>query len=121
MNKFLWYIIPLVASTVFAADYNDGFGPQIEGWPEMNVIIIHVAPGASERLCTFAVTRPLIGCADVDFDNKLCVAYVDDDNESATTEKHERKHCAGYDHAGETTLHENLERWKWQKAGRIKP
>ena len=52
-----------------------------------------------------------VACAQFDFVNRRCyVWYNADDPPSAATIEHERLHCQGYDHTGETTLRDLLKR-----------
>jgi hypothetical protein len=50
-----------------------------------------------------------VACAQFDFVNARCyVWYNADEPPSAATIAHERLHCQGYDHVGETTMRDLL-------------
>ena len=86
-------------------------GPAIEDWPELEVIEHHV-PRAQvhERCRKYAAfgSRPL-ACAEVDFAARRCDIWLSAESPPAAyVLRHERQHCAGHDHEGESSLRDAL-------------
>lgn len=87
----------------------------IEGWPRLEVRE-HYLPHAEMRTrCAkyvgFGATA--YACMEVRFDLSRCdIYYSADFPPQAWVIEHERKHCAGFDHAGETTLRDALKAWR---------
>jgi hypothetical protein len=71
------------------------------GWPALKVID-HGADGTLENCSRYTnpLTWPPLGCAVVDFQRKVCDVWA----MAEWVRAEELKHCAGHDHADETTL-----------------
>lgn len=84
---------------------------QVPDWPRLE-IVEHYAPGHEirERCARYVAygTVP-IACAQFDFDAARChIWYRADGPLAPEVMWHERLHCEGYDHPGETTLRHML-------------
>ena len=81
---------------------------KVEGWPPLQLVERYVPQAQMLEHCKQYVTAigmAPIACAQFDFANRRChVWYNADDPPSAATIAHERLHCQGYDHPGETTM-----------------
>ena len=88
-------------------------GPAIEDWPELAVHEHHVPrPRLLEHCKKYAAFgSPPVACAEVNFAARRCDIWLNADSPPAAyVLRHERLHCAGHDHEGETTLREALAR-----------
>jgi hypothetical protein len=86
---------------------------KVEGWPALEVVE-HYVPHARmrERCARYAGfgTTPL-ACAEFHFAARQChIWFSADFPPSRGVIDHERLHCAGYDHVGESTMKELLAR-----------
>ena len=89
-------------------------GPAIEDWPELAVHEHHVPrPRLLEHCKQYAAFgSPPVACAEVNFAARRCDIWLNADAPPAAyVLRHERLHCAGHDHEGETTLREALARY----------
>jgi len=90
-------------------------GPGIEDWPELAVHEHYVPhPEMRSRCRAFAAFgSPPRACAEVNFAERRCdIWFSADSPPSAYVRAHERLHCAGHDHEGESTLREALDGWR---------
>jgi hypothetical protein len=80
-------------------------------WPALSVKVERATEPLA-KLCNLrsTVAEPLVGCSVVNFDRRDCVIYLAVD--SRTVLEHERMHCLGYDHPGESTFRVAWERYK---------
>jgi hypothetical protein len=93
-------------------------GPAIEDWPELAVHEHHVPrPRLLEHCKKYAAFgSPPVACAEVNFAARRCDIWLNADSPPAAyVLRHERLHCAGHDHEGETTLREALARYRAAK------
>jgi hypothetical protein len=90
-------------------------GPEIEDWPQLVVHEHYVArPVLLERCKKYAAFgSPPVACAEVNFAAGRCDIWLSAGAApAAQVLKHERLHCAGHDHEGESTLREALAGWR---------
>jgi len=71
-------------------------------WPELKVDVYRTTFWDTQRLCGGNLLFPTPACAAVDFKGRRCTIITSTDDERVM--EHERAHCRGYDHVGETTL-----------------
>jgi hypothetical protein len=85
---------------------------KVEGWPALEVVERYVPHAEMHARCKEYVTSTAmvpVACAQFDFVNARCYVWYNAEHPpSAATIAHERLHCQGYDHAGETTMRELL-------------
>lgn len=84
---------------------------KIEGWPKLTVIENHVPHHVMRDQCVS--TAPWWGspeaCAWFDLEKRTCTVWFSADfPPPASFVKHERMHCDGYDHQGETHMRDFL-------------
>lgn len=77
-------------------------------WPELKVSV-HKSGFMKKEECN----GTLGGCAYVEWCSRTCYVYLQID--SKAIEEHERGHCAGYDHDGDSTMADSWNRWKKDK------
>jgi hypothetical protein len=87
---------------------------KVEGWPALEVVERYVPKAELHARCSEYVSTMWVApvaCAQFDFVNARCyVWYSADEPPSAATIAHERLHCQGYDHVGDTTLRDLMRR-----------
>lgn len=88
---------------------------KVEGWPKLNVVE-HYVPHAEMRDHCVGAT-PWWGspeaCADINLLTETCDLWFSADfPPQAFIVKHERMHCDGYDHVGDTQLKDHLQQWQ---------
>jgi hypothetical protein len=89
-------------------------------WPKVIVVENQVSVGVLYQQCWKYVPEWMKwlgaiveGCAEIDFKKNVCTIWVRGDgfaNEEILT--HERKHCQGYDHIGDSILRDEWEDYK---------
>jgi hypothetical protein len=86
---------------------------KVEGWPELE-IVEHYVPQAEmrDRCARYVGFGSLpIACAEFDFASARCdIWYSADTPVHGEVMRHERLHCAGYDHVGERVMQRLLAR-----------
>jgi hypothetical protein len=89
-------------------------GAPVAGWPELKIFEHHV-PHAQMRERCMKYTPPMMSpeaCAEFYFVEGEChIWFSADFPPPAHIVEHERQHCQGYEHAGETALSEILARY----------
>jgi hypothetical protein len=94
---------------------------RVEGWPELRVFEHHVPHQAMRDRCmkyTAAFMDPQ-ACAEFYLVQGEChIWFSKDFPPSASIVEHEREHCRGYEHAGESGLKAMLEQHISASAGR---
>lgn len=93
---------------------------QVAGWPKLRIIEHYVPDDALRRRCAKYVPLGLMpeACAEFYFDRGEChVWYNADFRPQPYVIEHERLHCEGYEHAGDTTLRDVLARYNAQRRG----
>jgi hypothetical protein len=88
---------------------------KVEGWPKLTVLEHRVADAEVQARCARYVHFGLtpVACAEFDFARGACHIWYSADR-PATLEVilHERLHCRGYDHPGDTAMRTSLERYR---------
>lgn len=79
-------------------------------WPQLEVVVQRVSEAEVKRIC--ANENLLIGyaCTAVYFDTRKCFIYLASSDPEVLA--HERLHCLGYDHPGESTMRNAWTRWR---------
>ena len=84
-----------------------------EDWPDLEERITYADVPTVQRWCNMpaAIRDRAFNCAVVSFRYGLCMIYLSTNDHAAL--EHERAHCRGYDHVGDTNRSRNAwERWK---------
>lgn len=83
-------------------------------WPQLEVKIIKQDFKQVQRTCRndFWPERQANGCAIADFDARICRIYTWTNNRGVI--EHERAHCYGYDHRGESGMRDAWESYKFR-------
>jgi hypothetical protein len=93
---------------------------KVPGWPELAVVEHYLPQRAMETRCArWANGLTPLACAEFDFAAARCdIFYSADRRPSPALVAHERLHCQGYDHAGESAMREQLVQWNRTMAAR---
>jgi hypothetical protein len=105
------YLSTLLGIALGALSGCASMGEPIEGWPELAVQEHHVPrPLLLERCKKYAAFgSPVVACAEVDFAARRCDIWLSAESPPAAyVLRHERLHCAGHDHEGESSLRDAL-------------
>ena len=90
----------------------------VAGWPELRIVEHYVPDAELRSRCAKYVPLGLFpeSCAEFYFDRGEChVWYNADFRPQPYVMEHERLHCRGYDHAGDTTLRDVLARYNAER------
>jgi hypothetical protein len=98
-----------------AASCSTTGGKPVEGWPELAIAEHHVSHKEFRDRCSrytsFGGTA--LACAEFNFRAQTCdIWFSADFPPQEYTIAHEREHCRGFEHAGETDLRRMLKRYK---------
>jgi hypothetical protein len=86
----------------------------VAGWPQLEVVEHHVPHAQMRDRCAkyVAFGSSPEACAEFDLANRKChIWFSSDFPPQPFVVEHERMHCAGYDHAGSTSMAAYLEYW----------
>ena len=87
---------------------------KVEGWPELMIVEHHVPAGDMYERCRKYVAFGMLpmACAEFNLATRRCdIWYIEGFSPRAVVE-HERLHCRGYDHVGETGMRDFLVRYQ---------
>ena len=94
---------------------------KVQGWPRLEVVEHYVPYEAMAARCQkyvgFGMTP--LACAEFDFVAHRCHLWFNESFAPRAVVEHERLHCQGYDHAGESTMRDFLA--QHYRAGRTRP
>ena len=93
---------------------------KVEGWPPLQVVEHHVPHEAMLKRCSKYVGFGMVplACAEFDFAAARChIWYSIEEPPSRLVAEHEKLHCEGYDHVGETKMQEFLEQYRASARG----
>lgn len=88
---------------------------KVAGWPQLRLVEHYVADGVMRQRCAKYMPFGFLpeACAEFYFDRGEChVWYSSDWPPAQYVVRHERLHCQGYDHPGDTTLRDVLARYE---------
>ena len=91
---------------------------RVDGWPELQVVEHHVPSAQMRERCMKYVGPGMLpeACAEFDLANRRCDIWVSSDFPvPKIVMKHERMHCAGYDHIGDDNMRSLLARYRAQQ------
>ena len=81
-----------------------------EDWPPLSVAVHVKPPDFAQRCRTASHIVPVAGCAVLDFEKRTCDIQLRFASDALL--RHERRHCDGYDDAGETRVRDGWDRYK---------
>lgn len=109
--------IPLVAALAAGCTTID-MHEKVAGWPELKLVEHYVPDQVMRARCSKYMAFGFLAeaCSEFYFDRGEChVWYSADYRPPQFVVEHERLHCKGYDHPGETTLRTILTRYEAQQ------
>lgn len=107
--QFLLLPLLVLLATEGAIDHE-----RVEGWPKLEIVEHHVPHAVMRTRCMPYVGFGMspVACAEFDLVARRCdVWFSADFPPSRSTIEHERLHCEGHDHPGDTTLRDLLARF----------
>lgn len=84
---------------------------RVEGWPKLEIVEHYVPRAEMQDRCVRYVGFGMApeACAEFDLATRKChIWYSADSPPLSFVRKHERLHCAGYDHVGSTAMQQFL-------------
>jgi len=91
-----------------------GTVPPPTDWPTLAITERWLPKNEVEAICGKYAPHLMTvrGCAVIHFGSMTCDVYVSRVSTDSATVSHERAHCAGWDHHGETHLADEWRKWK---------
>lgn len=87
--------------------------PPPTDFPKLVVAIHVVSQQTMLGRCVTPIARAPLACAAVDFNTMTCnIWYSVDVPPTKEIDEHERLHCKGYDHIGESTIRDLWQKYK---------
>lgn len=93
---------------------------KVAGWPELAIREHHVSAGEVYERCKKYVGFGMIplACAEFNLATRRCDIWYIEGLATRAIVEHERLHCQGHDHIGETGMRDFLARYQAAVAGR---
>lgn len=113
MRAILLLVVFLCGCVTKLVDIDYNIRPP-EDWPYLQERITYGSIEEVHRWCNMpeAMRDRAFNCATVNFDRRTCSIYLSHQHIPGALE-HERAHCRGYDHVGDTNRSRNAwEQWK---------
>jgi len=87
---------------------------KIEGWPELTIVEHHVSAGEMYERCRKYVAFGMLpmACAEFNLATRRCDIWFIEGFAPRSVVEHERLHCQGHDHVGETAMRDFLTRYR---------
>ena len=87
---------------------------RVEGWPELQIVEHRVvAETMFERCRKYAGFGSVpLACAEFNLATRRCDIWLSESMAWPTIVEHERLHCRGYDHVGDTNMRDFLARYQ---------
>ena len=102
-------LIPLLFLFGCATTVDLSRPPPID-WPQLTVEVRQVSEDMARKACGNPRMISVYGCAVVFFPIRKCIIFLA--NNSRETLEHEKLHCLGYDHIGESSMRDGWARHK---------
>ena len=104
-------LLILLLSACSTIDYEN----RVEGWPVLREEVRVVSSAEMHKHCDkyAGVLESTFACAEIFFKPPICKIWITE--AGGWIEKHERAHCAGYDHPGSKTMRTMLTAYKRAK------
>lgn len=107
MRFFPLLLLAGCASTI------DASKPPPDDWPQLEVVYYKASPKIFDAVCRTVFLGHTFSCAEVNFEQKKCTILVREGQTlTSDTDRHERDHCRGLDHPGDTTMRDAWIRYK---------
>ena len=92
---------------------------KVEGWPELTIIEHRVSAGEMYERCRKYVAFGMLpmACAEFNLATRRCDIWFVDGFAPRSIVEHERLHCQGHDHVGETAMRDFLTRYRAATSG----
>lgn len=110
--KYLLALL-LTGCTTLATTIDTSRAPPND-WPQLKVVVVKTDSAEVQRQCYATTAFVVAGCTTANFLKATCYIYLSTDN--AAVIEHEKMHCLGYDHPGESTMRDWWEKWKRSRA-----
>ncbi len=87
---------------------------KVEGWPELAIVDHRVSAGAVYDRCRKYVAFGMLpmACAEFNLATRRCDIWLMEGFAPRSVVEHERLHCQGHDHVGETGMRNFLARYR---------
>lgn len=92
---------------------------KVEGWPELRIYEHRVSAGEMYARCSKYVAFGMLpmACAEFNLATKRCDIWLIEGFAPRNIVEHERLHCQGHDHVGETAMRDFFMRYRASVAG----
>lgn len=92
---------------------------KVEGWPELAIVEHRVSAGEMYDRCKKYVAFGMLpmACAEFNLATKRCDIWLMEGFAPRSVVEHERLHCQGHDHVGETAMRDFLTRYRAATSG----
>lgn len=113
--KCLLILLVAAASTACTTVGHD----KVEGWPELTIVEHRVSAGEMYERCRKYVAFGMLpmACAEFNLATKRCDIWLMEGFAPRSVVEHERLHCLGHDHVGETAMRDFLTRYRAATSG----
>ena len=104
-------LFPLVAASAACTSIGH---EKVEGWPELEIFEHRVSSDEMYQRCSKYVAFGMLpmACAEFNLATRRCDIWLVKDFAPKNIVEHERLHCLGYDHVGETAMRDFLTRYR---------
>ena len=92
---------------------------KVEGWPDLMIVEHHVSAGEMYERCRKYVAFGMLpmACAEFNLATRRCDIWYMQGFAPRSVVEHERLHCQGHDHVGETSMRDFLARYRAATGG----
>ena len=92
---------------------------KVEGWPDLMIVEHRVSASAVYDRCRKYVAFGMLpmACAEFNLATRRCDIWLMEGFAPRSVVEHERLHCQGHDHVGETAMRDFLTRYRAATAG----
>ena len=78
-------------------------------WPKLEIKTVYNDEAVVQH-CVQNLLYQSVACATINFDTMTCIQYLPEN--VRWFDEHEKRHCLGHDHDGDTTLRDYWKNWK---------
>lgn len=105
--KYLLTMVVMLAGCMTTIDTGRGPPPD---WPELEIVVMRVSEATARYYCPAGFMQTVYACTIPSFADGRCLIYLASDSPSIL--EHEKLHCKGYDHRGESAARDSWAKWK---------
>jgi hypothetical protein len=111
--------IPILLLAAASAACSTVGHEKVEGWPELAIVEHRVSAGEMYDRCKKYVAFGMLpmACAEFNLATKRCDIWLMEGFAPRSVVEHERLHCQGHDHVGETAMRDFLTRYRAATSG----